>query len=290
MSFDSNPLSATFNKLTLANGDNFIIDYAGYSGYIGPDPGKDITANIDAPDQSGNPPESTAFITLHTGDQQEKTNPGKGKGTDKDGSSYDTDINWKIGWLEPGESATLTIWVAPGVNPAGKYQFSSPGCLYINTGPRVRVYDDENTNGDPYEKKDFQYAIDKTNQLKVCVDTAMPILDEGENEIGVVLFSSNEENCLEMHIWINTDAGYDDTYDIILAHGWYNILGDLTSWDDEYIFPVPGTIVISGGTGEFHESCIPITSNPPDNIHYFGLILANHEEFFSEDWEMVYIS
>jgi len=257
------------NTLTLASGETFIINYAGYSSYIGT--GKDITANINAPDQTGNPPPSEAWITLHKGDKQQGNNPGKGKGTGNDGKSYDADIDWDIGYLAPGESAMLTIYVAPGLNPGGILQFSSPGCEYINTGPRVRVYDDEDGDGDPYEKKEFQYSIEDTNKLKVCVDTATPILDEGDNEVGVVLLGSDEENCLEIHIWINTDSGYDDTYNFLLTHGWYDPISPY-NWMYEYIHPED--IVISGGTGELHLSCQDIPQDSRFNNHYFSISLT----------------
>jgi hypothetical protein len=107
----------------------------------------------------------TAKITAHTGDQQEGTNPGKGKGTKKDGNAYDFDVVWDIGVLQPGEFAYLDIYVVPGVNPAQVLEFSSPGSYLINTGPRFRVYD---TNT-PY---DFLFAVDATNQLEVIVDVS----------------------------------------------------------------------------------------------------------------------
>ncbi len=138
------------NMVTLENGDTFKIDPADYKAYVG--------EGIELMDCCG----GSAWITLHTGDQQEGTNPGQGKGTGKDGKSYDTDVRWEIGWLDPGEGRMLRIIIAPGKNPGGVLQFSSPGCFYINTGPRVRVYADE-----AYE--DFLYAIDKTVKLEVCV-------------------------------------------------------------------------------------------------------------------------
>jgi len=138
------------NRVWLSDGTTFIIDPAGYKAYVG----------------SGvplSPSQGTAWITLHLGDKQNGTNPGKGKGTTKDGSSYDADVVWYIGELAPGESATLTIIIAPGKNPGGVLQFSSPGWRWINTGPRVRVY------GDSFADEDFLYAIDKTIQLGVNV-------------------------------------------------------------------------------------------------------------------------
>jgi hypothetical protein len=131
-------------------GTSFVIDYAGYSSYIGD--------GLDFTDSRGR----DATATLHTGDQQEKTNPGKGKGTNKDGKAYDVDLVWDIGYLLPGESSTLTIIVAPGMNPGGKLEFTSCGFTCINTGPRTRVYADADYN-------DFLYAIDRTIQLGVLV-------------------------------------------------------------------------------------------------------------------------
>ncbi|MEM3692890.1 MAG: SdrD B-like domain-containing protein [Candidatus Bathyarchaeia archaeon] len=146
------------NLLTLSSGDSFKIDYAGYSTYLGS--GLSLT-----------PSQGTAVATLHLGDQQEGTNPGKGKGTSKDGKAYDVDIRWEIGWLDPGETATLTIVVAPGKNPGGQLQFSSCGTYVINTGPRVRAYLDLDGDGDPYENNEFVYSWDFTNQLTVYVQT-----------------------------------------------------------------------------------------------------------------------
>lgn len=140
------------NTVTLENGDTFVIDPDGYKEYVGD--------GIPLADCSG---EYNARITLHTGDQQEKTNPGRGRGTRNDGRSYDADIRWDIGWLDPGEACGLKVYIAPGKNPGGKLQFSSPGGYCINTGPRVRVYGDASF-------EDFLYAIEKTVQLFVRVE------------------------------------------------------------------------------------------------------------------------
>jgi hypothetical protein len=158
MALNSTPtdFNEATNVVTLANGKSFHINPrdstpGSYRDYVGD--------GIELTDCCG----GTAWITMHTGDQQEGTNPGKGGGTDKDGTSYDTDVVWEIGELAPGEGRSLTIVVAPGKNPGGILQFSSPGCEYINTGPRVRVYVDDSFT-------DFEYAIDRTNQLRVCVE------------------------------------------------------------------------------------------------------------------------
>ena len=102
---------------------------------------------------------------LHTGDQQGKTNLGgkendkgkSGKDTTSDGNSYDVDIAWEIGWLEDEEEATLTIYVAPGLNPAGKLEFTSEGCTEINTGPVLRAWDPPE-GFFTLKKRDFEFA------------------------------------------------------------------------------------------------------------------------------------
>ena len=147
------------NQLTLKDEDPFVIDYAGYGSYIGD--GKSLL------------PDGSALITLHTGAQQQGTNPGgkenekgkSGKGTQSDGNSYDVDIAWEIGWLAPNEEATLTIYVAPGLNPAGKLEFTSEGCTSINTGPVLRAWDSIEL-----QKKNFEFAESFSNTLEVCVE------------------------------------------------------------------------------------------------------------------------
>jgi len=163
MALDSPPIDfdEVSNNVTLANGEEFCIDPKldvtedGYKGYIHP--------SLDISDLAT---QGRANITGHIGDQQEGTNPGGGKGSHpKGGNSYDADIRWEIGWLEPGDSAELRIYIAPGKNPGGVLQFSRADCKAINTGPRVRAYADST-----YENEAFLYAIDKTVQLWVCFD------------------------------------------------------------------------------------------------------------------------
>jgi uncharacterized repeat protein (TIGR01451 family) len=158
MALNSTPtdFNEATNVVTLANGKTIHINPrdsgpGSYRDYVG--------EGIELTDCCG----GTAWITMHTGDQQQGTNPGQGGGTDDDGKSYDTDVVWEIGELDPGEGRSLTIVIAPGKNPGGILQFSSPGCEYINTGPRVRVYVDDSFT-------EFEYAIDRTNQLRVCVE------------------------------------------------------------------------------------------------------------------------
>ncbi|UCH32048.1 MAG: hypothetical protein JSV05_01240 [Candidatus Bathyarchaeota archaeon] len=161
MALDSQPVAfdSETNMVTLENGEEFNINprlgvtQDGYKGYIHP--------SLDISDLAS---QGNAYISGHIGDQQQGTNPGRGRGSHpRDGKSYDADIRWEIGWLAPGESAELVIYVAPGKNPGHKLQFSSPGIYWINTGPRVRVYGDSS-----YET--FLYAIDKTVQLYVDVE------------------------------------------------------------------------------------------------------------------------
>ena len=161
MALDSPPVSfnETTNVVTLDNNETFSIDPRldatedGYKGYIHP------YLNISDLASPGK-----AYITGHIGDQQQGTNPGKGKGSHpKGGKSYDADIRWEIGWLDTDAEAWLKIYIAPGKNPGGKLQFSSSGCYCINTGPRVRAYGDSD-----YE--DFLYAIDDTVRLCVHVE------------------------------------------------------------------------------------------------------------------------
>lgn len=157
MALDSCPtgFDPVTNVVTLANGVPFDINPRlesplGYRGYIGD--GRPLA-----------PSKGTAMITLHKGDQQEGTNPGKGNGATKDGRSYDADVRWDIGLLAPGASATLDIRIAPGKNPGGVLMFSESGTCVINTGPRIRVYADAAFT-------DFLYAVDNTVQLTVIVN------------------------------------------------------------------------------------------------------------------------
>jgi hypothetical protein len=145
------------NVVTLADGSIFDIHpratgTSSYRGYIG--------NGLDISDLAS---QGEAWITMHLGDQQNGTNPGKGKGNSNDGNSYDTDTVWYIGELGVNQSATLTLFIAPGKNPGGQLEFTSLGCTVINTGPRVRAY------GDTYDNEDFLYAVDRTNTLTVCV-------------------------------------------------------------------------------------------------------------------------
>ena len=188
MALDSPPVDfdEETNEVELDNDAVFSIDPRlgvtedGYKGYIHP--------YLDISDLASH---GSAIISVHIGDQQQGTNPGKGKGSHPhDGKSYDADIRWEIGWLDPGESATLVIYLAPGKNPGGKLQFSSTGCYCINTGPRVRVYGD-------LDYEDFLYAIDRTVQLCVQVEDAGASNDESMIEVSATpMVVANEPSVL----------------------------------------------------------------------------------------------
>jgi hypothetical protein len=155
--------------LTLTNGASFTINYAGYKGYMVSTPyGTGLIFNGINSEGLGTL-NGIAYVTLHTGDQQQGSNPGNGKGTTKDGSSYDLDLRWEIGLLAPGQTATLTIIVAPGLNPGGQLEFTSTGIDVINTGPVVRVYSDSS-----YDNSAFLYTVPETNVLTVYVVTPKP--------------------------------------------------------------------------------------------------------------------
>jgi hypothetical protein len=165
------PTAFTKPMLTLSNHAAFSIDPRassnGYKQYVN---GSNLIFSfVNAAGLGTN--YGTAYVTLHSGDQQQGTNPGKGKGTTNDGKSYDLDVRWEIGWLDPGETATFTIIVAPGMNPGGQLEFTSTGINVINTGPVVRVY----KYSDPlYANTAFLYTVPITNQLTVYVVTPMP--------------------------------------------------------------------------------------------------------------------
>jgi hypothetical protein len=159
------PTAFNSPALTLSNYGPFSINprekNGGYRKYVEDD---NLVFNSINADGLGTD-DGTAYVTLHTGDQQQGTNPGKGKGTSKDGKSYDLDIRWEIGFLTHGETATFTIIVAPGMNPGSQLEFTSYGESIINTGPVIRAYEDPDFN-------DFDYTVPDTNQLTVYVGEA----------------------------------------------------------------------------------------------------------------------
>ena len=144
------------SALTLADGSEFTIDPkakgAGtYRGYIG-----------DGLDISDLASQGNAWIKMHLGDQQSGTNPGKGK-VSKDGQSYDTDVVWDMGEVGVNQNATLSLIIAPGMNPGRQLEFTSSGCKVINSGPLLRSYDNN------YNDEELLYAVKGTNTLSVYV-------------------------------------------------------------------------------------------------------------------------
>jgi len=141
----------------LENSASFSILYDGYYSYV--QDHSDLSGLA-----SGAGTTYSATMTMHQGDQQEGTNPGKkGKGTDKDSASYDIDISWYV-YIPARQVAYLKIYIAPGINPGGQLQFTSwnEDGYTINTGPRVRIWADETY-------ADFLYSWTFTNQLHLIV-------------------------------------------------------------------------------------------------------------------------
>lgn len=50
------------------------------------------------------------------------------------GRSEKVFLTWRIGRLNPGESASLEINISTDRNPAGKQAYTSPGCYELNSG------------------------------------------------------------------------------------------------------------------------------------------------------------
>jgi hypothetical protein len=210
MVLDSPPVAFNpeTNIVTLANDESFDIDpkaeSGGYRDYIGEDGIEIVISGTES-----------VWITPHAGDQQEGTNPGKGgKKADKS-RSYDMDVVWEMGEVDVDEVKMMTLYVAPGMNPGGKLQFSSPGCMYINTGPRVRAYD-----GPEYLDDEFLWSVSKTNQLEVCV--AYPLMGP-DGQVGSAFFDAmggDDQITIDVELYA-ADGSYtlevsDTYYDPIL--------------------------------------------------------------------------
>jgi hypothetical protein len=132
----------------------------------------------------------------------------------------------------------MTLYVAPGMNPGGKLQFSSPGCMYINTGPRVRAYD-----GPEYLDEEFLWAVSKTNQLEVCV--AYPLMGP-DGQVGSAFFDAmggDDQIIIDVELYAS-----DGTYSLEVSDTYYDSMlpGDVT---DYYTFPI--TVV----AGYAQETC-----------------------------------
>lgn len=77
-------------------------------------------------------------------------------------SSFETQyrITWYVtwdtvdnsGWLDPGESVTLTMLVWTKLNPSGRQEYTSPGTYTLNSGPMMKWLDPDGhqfSNGGP---------------------------------------------------------------------------------------------------------------------------------------------
>lgn len=54
------------------------------------------------------------------------------------GKSRKVHLFWHVGTLAPGESAHLFFLVSTDLNPAGKQEYTSPGCYELNSGPTMK--------------------------------------------------------------------------------------------------------------------------------------------------------
>jgi hypothetical protein len=51
-------------------------------------------------------------------------------------------LEWDVGSLQPGESATLMLLMATDLNPGGKQEYTSTGCYMLNSGATLKYYMD----------------------------------------------------------------------------------------------------------------------------------------------------
>ena len=57
------------------------------------------------------------------------------------GKSEKVFLTWEIGTLNPGETAILRFVVSTDENPAGKQEYTSPGCYELNSGAVLKFFD-----------------------------------------------------------------------------------------------------------------------------------------------------
>ncbi len=61
---------------------------------------------------------------------------------DTKGGSDKVFIEWDVGTIPGGKSATLIIGIGTDLNPAGKQEYTSPGCYYLNSGATAKWFVD----------------------------------------------------------------------------------------------------------------------------------------------------
>ncbi len=54
------------------------------------------------------------------------------------GKSKKVFLTWEIGDLNPGEEAKLVFYISTDLNPAGKQEYTSPGCYELNSGATLK--------------------------------------------------------------------------------------------------------------------------------------------------------
>jgi hypothetical protein len=75
------------------------------------------------------------------------------------GKSEKVFLEWDVGDLGPGQSATLIIGIGTDLNPSGKQEYTTPGCYWLNSGATAKWIDP--TDG-------LQYSA-SSNRIKVIV-------------------------------------------------------------------------------------------------------------------------
>jgi len=54
------------------------------------------------------------------------------------GKSKKVHLTWVVGTLNPNEVARLKFRVSTDLNPAGKQEYTTPGCYELNSGPTMK--------------------------------------------------------------------------------------------------------------------------------------------------------
>ncbi|MHC4352643.1 MAG: hypothetical protein ACYS0H_07990 [Planctomycetota bacterium] len=57
------------------------------------------------------------------------------------GKSKKVKLTWTVGTLFPGSRSSLRVYVSTDLNPAGKQEYTSPGCYELNSGSVVKFKD-----------------------------------------------------------------------------------------------------------------------------------------------------
>jgi hypothetical protein len=66
-------------------------------------------------------------------------------------------LTWEIGYLDPGVEAKLAFHISTDLNPAGKQEYTSPGCYELNSGATLK-----------FKYEDVQYS-EETGSVYITV-------------------------------------------------------------------------------------------------------------------------